>query len=163
MPDAKQQALFQELILDHYRRPRNRRALERASGVAARRNPACGEHVEAAVALEGGVVREAAFTGAACSIATAAASMLTDALVGRTRDDIAALLDRYRAMLRGDATAAADPALGELHALAGVARYPARVRCALLPADAFEAAVRAAVGGAPDVPRAPDAEAAPTA
>ena len=60
--DAREQALFQERILDHYRRPRHRRTIERPSGAATRRNPACGEHVEAAVAIEGDVVRDAAFS-----------------------------------------------------------------------------------------------------
>ncbi len=144
--DPREQALFQELILDHYRRPRHRRALEQPSGAAVRRNPACGEHVEAAVALEGDVVREAAFTGAACSIATAAASMLASALAGLTREDAAALLGRYRAMLGGEAAATE---LGELRALAAVVRYPARRPCALLPADAFAAALDAAPREAP--------------
>ena len=146
MPDARTDALFQERILDHYRRPRNRRALDHASGVATRRNPACGEHVEAAVAIEAGVVREAAFTGAACSIATAAASMLSAALAGLTRDDAASLLARYRAMLDGETAA---PELGDLGALAAVTRYPGRLACARLPADAFEAAMDAAADGTP--------------
>ena len=146
MADAREQALFQERILDHYRRPRHRRALARPSGTATRRNPACGEHVEAAVTIEDGVVREAAFTGAVCSIATAAASMLADALAGGTRADAAVLLGRYRAMLAGETDAATLAALGELGALAAVVRYPARLPCALLAADAFEGAVSAAGG-----------------
>ena len=145
--DAREQALFQERILDHYRRPRNRRALAHPSGAATRRNPACGEHVEAAVTVADDVVREAAFGGAGCSIATAAASMLSSALAGRTRADAADLLGRYRALL-GGADAAEVGDLGDLGALAAVVRYPARLPCARLAADAFEAAIAAAPGEA---------------
>jgi nitrogen fixation NifU-like protein len=138
---AKVQALYQELILDHFRRPRHRHPLPGADASATLKNPLCGDEITALLALDGDVVREAAFTGQGCSITTAAASLLTGALAGRTRDDVAALLARYAAMLDGDRAAAADDRLGELRALSGVARHPGRLRCALLPAHAFARAL----------------------
>lgn len=139
--DARTQALYQERILEHFRSPRRRRALPDADVRATLRNPLCGDDVTAQLALDGDLVRDAAFIGQGCSITTAAASMLSEAMPGRTRAEIAALLARYTAMLTGDREAAADERLGELRALAGVARHPARLRCALLPADAFAGAL----------------------
>lgn len=145
MPDdaesPKVQALYQELILDHFRRPRHRHPLPHASAVAMLRNPLCGDEITAQLALDDDVVREAAFTGQGCSITTAAASLLSEALAGRPRDEVAALLARYAAMLGGDRAAVADDRLGDLRALSGVARHPGRLRCALLPADAFARAL----------------------
>ncbi|HEU4629349.1 MAG TPA: SUF system NifU family Fe-S cluster assembly protein [Gemmatimonadaceae bacterium] len=138
---ARTERLHQELILDHFRRPRRRHALPHADARTTLRNPLCGDDVTVELALDGEVVRDAAFTGQGCSITTAAASMLSEALPGRTRAQGAALLARYGAMLTGDREAAADERLGELRALAGVARHPGRLRCALLPADAFARAL----------------------
>jgi nitrogen fixation NifU-like protein len=150
-PSARVQALYQELILDHYRRPRNRGALPDADGTATLRNPLCGDQVTTYVRRDGGVVRDARFAGQGCSIAQATASMLTGALRGLSDDEAAALLARVGRVLRGDAEAAR--AVGEpLHALAAVARFPARVPCALLPARAFARALGLADGA--DSPRA---------
>jgi nitrogen fixation NifU-like protein len=140
-PTARTEALYQELILEHFRRPRNRRALSDADARATLKNPLCGDEITAQLALDGEVVREAAFTGQGCSITTAAASMLSEAVRGRTRGEIDELLARYAAMLTGDHDAASDDRLGELRALSGVARHPARLRCALLPADAYARAL----------------------
>lgn len=140
-PDARTEALYQELILDHYRRPRNRRELAHADRTAERRNPLCGDAIRVELAMDDDRVREAAFAGQGCSISQAAASMLTGALHGRTGAEAVALLRRYAAMIGGDAAAAADDALGELRALSGVARHPARHTCALLPAQAFAEAL----------------------
>ena len=157
LASARTQALYQELILDHYRRPRNRGALPAADGSASLRSPLCGDRVTTYVARDGGVVTAASFQGQGCSISQAAASMLTDALRGRSDDDAAALLGRVARMLGGDAAAA--DALGEpLRALAVVARFPARVPCAMLPARAFARAL--GLDEAPESPAAPTAPAA---
>lgn len=135
---AKLDALYQELILDHYRRPRNRGELPDASVHAAASNPLCGDAV--AVALAFGAddrVRAARFTGQGCSIAQASASMLTELVVGRTRAELTALRARVGALVAGDPAAAADATLGDLRALAGVARFPARVKCATLAWEAL--------------------------
>ena len=134
---AKVQALYQELILDHYRRPRNRRALPEATAESSVQNPLCGDEITMRVALDGDVVADAAFAGQGCSISQAAASMLTEAVRGRTRDDALALLRAYSAMLADRHAPPDDLVRGELRALSGVARFPARVRCGLLPAEAL--------------------------
>jgi len=135
--EAQLSAIYQELILDHFRRPRNKGALESLGGDvvrgAERRNPLCGDAVALAVAFDvDGRVREARFTGQGCSISQASASMLTQAVRGKTRDEAQALVARFSALVHGDAAAAADASLGELRALGGVARFPARIRCATL-------------------------------
>ncbi|MHB1223723.1 MAG: Fe-S cluster assembly sulfur transfer protein SufU [Gemmatimonadaceae bacterium] len=141
---ARGEALYQELILDHYRHPRNKGVLADADVTLAHHNPLCGDELVVYLALDGPRVREARFTGQGCAISQAAASMLTTAVRGATVTEARALLARYASIFAADATAAtaaADPALGDLRSLAGVSRLPARVKCALLPADAFAAAL----------------------
>jgi nitrogen fixation NifU-like protein len=138
---AQLAALYQELILDHYRRPRNKGAVERPDAVGAARNPLCGDEVEVSVALDGDRVADARFTGRGCSISQAAASMMTGLVRGRTRAEVAALRRRVAELLAGDAAAAADPSLGDARALAGVATYPARHRCASMAWEAVEKAL----------------------
>jgi nitrogen fixation NifU-like protein len=145
-PDARTEALYQELILDHHRRPRNRGELADATARASVRNPLCGDEVAMAVAVRGGVVREARFTGQGCAISRAAASLLTEAVRGRAAAEAAALVRDYAAMV-GDPRAPAAERLGQLGALRGVARVPGRVRCALLPAEALARALEAPAGG----------------
>jgi nitrogen fixation NifU-like protein len=132
--DAQLAAIYQELILDHFRRPRNKGPLDAPEAQRAeRRNPLCGDEIALALVMDADDrVREARFTGRGCSISQAAASMLTEAVRGKTRAEVETLLARYTAMVHGDADAAADPLLGELRALSGVARFPARIRCATL-------------------------------
>ena len=131
---AELEALFQETILEHYRRPRNKGTLDGATTQALIRNPACGDHIEVQLALgPDGRVREAAFTGQGCSIMQASASMMTDAVRGLTHADVDALAGSVAAMIEGDARPAADERLGDLRALSGVGRFPARRQCAALP------------------------------
>jgi nitrogen fixation NifU-like protein len=141
-------ALYQELILDHFRRPRNRGALERPDASAEMRNPLCGDRITLQLACEGGVVRELRFAGEGCAISQASASMMTQALKGKSRADVERLAGRFGEMLAGSAEAAKDPALGELRALAGVARIPVRVKCATLAWEALARCLRGpSVGG----------------
>ena len=132
--DAQLAAIYQELILDHYRRPRNKGLGDTADvRTAERRNPLCGDEIALALALDDdGRVRDVRFTGRGCSISQASASMLTEAVRGKTRAEAEALVARFSAMVHGDEEAAADPSLGELRALSGVSRFPARIRCATL-------------------------------
>ena len=146
--DPRLAAAYQELILDHYRRPRNRGTLPRADAQGEHRNPLCGDEVALALALDGaGRVTEVRFTGAGCSISQASASMLTQLVAGKTVAEAARLGQRFAQMLGGDAAAAADPALGDLRALAGVARLPVRVKCAMMPWRAFDEAIKSLVRG----------------
>jgi nitrogen fixation NifU-like protein len=150
MPDARADAVYQELILDHFRRPRNRGALEEiaaAGATATVRNPLCGDALTMAVALDAGRVRAVRFAGEGCSIALATASMLTELAPGKDADALAALGARFAAMLAAPPDATADPALGALRALQGVARVPARHQCALLPWRALEQALATVARG----------------
>ena len=94
-------ALYQERILEHYRRPRHKGALERATGVHTVKNPLCGDDVTVGVLLRDGIVIDARFTGTGCSIMQAAASMLMELVRGRTRDEIDGLARRFDEMLAG--------------------------------------------------------------
>jgi len=150
--EAQLAAIYQELILDHYRRPRNKGALEAPDASAERRNPLCGDEIVLQLAFDGDVVREARFTGRGCSISQASASMLTQAVRGRTRAEAEALLRRFTALVHGHdrpdgeegAESGRDETLGELRALQGVARFPARIRCATLAWSALDEALRGA-------------------
>jgi nitrogen fixation NifU-like protein len=142
--DARLSALYQEVILDHYRRPRNKGALEAATSQASLRNPLCGDEVEVQVRVEDGRVADVRFGGQGCSISQASASMMTELVKGHTPEEVRALGERFAAMIRGDTEAAADKALGQARALSGVSRFPTRVKCALI---AWEAVARAVRGG----------------
>jgi nitrogen fixation NifU-like protein len=134
-------ALYQEIILDHYRRPRNRGELAGEHRTIEKRNPTCGDEITLRLRVEDGRIAAGRFGGVGCSISQASASMMTVLLEGKTPEEALALADRFREMLHGSGEAAADPALGDLRALAGVARLPARVKCAMLAWTALEEAV----------------------
>jgi nitrogen fixation NifU-like protein len=135
-------SLFQELILEHYRHPRNRGELEGASHEAHLHNPTCGDDIRLQLLLEDGRIGAVRFTGQGCSISQASASMMTQRIRGRTPGEARALAARFTAMLHGDAEAARDRELGDLRALAGVSRFPVRVKCALLGWNALDEALR---------------------
>ncbi|HET6761449.1 MAG TPA: SUF system NifU family Fe-S cluster assembly protein [Gemmatimonadaceae bacterium] len=138
---AEVAALYQELILDHYRRPRNKGTLENPDAKAEMKNPLCGDEIELQVAFAGNSVRDLKFSGRGCSISQASASMMTQLVKGKGAEEIAALRTRFRDMMLGDPSAAADEKLGSLRSLSGVARFPARVKCALLAWNALENAL----------------------
>ena len=139
--DAKLEALYQELILDHYRRPRNRGTLAQADARVEHRNPLCGDEIDLALAMDGPRVRLVRATARGCSLSVAATSMLTERAPGCTAADLEALRARVGLLLSGDPTAAGDVSLGELRAFAGVARVPARRRCVELVFEAVAAAL----------------------
>lgn len=154
-PDRRSPALesiYQEVILDHYRRPRNQGRVEQADATVHLNNPTCGDEIEMSIRVEDGVVRELRFQGRGCAVSQASASMMSELVTGRTLAAAERLVDGFRAMMRGSAAAAGDRELGDLRALAGVARLPGRVRCAMLGWNAFEEAKRAA-GGDAEAPR----------
>lgn len=142
--DANLEALYQETILEHNRRPRNFRELPDATGHAEGRNPLCGDQVSVWVRVDGDRVAEATFHGQGCAIAKASASLMTAAVTGKTRAEATAIFDRFHAMVTGKEPA--DPALGSLRVLEGVSKYPLRVKCATLAWHAM----KAAIDGAPD-------------
>jgi nitrogen fixation NifU-like protein len=122
--------LYRDVIVDHNRNPRNRGRLPGASRHAAGDNPLCGDRLRLDVDLEGDVIRDLRFEGSGCAISTASASLMSEAVKGRTRAEAAALFDAVHSMLTGGGGDAAR--LGKLAALAGVAVFPARVKCASL-------------------------------
>ena len=134
-------ALYQEMILDHYRRPRNKGTLDRADASVEMKNPLCGDEITLQVAFNGNGVSDLKFSGRGCSISQASASMMTQLVKGKDAEEINALRNRFREMVLGDPSAVTDERLGSLRALSGVARFPARVRCALLAWNALESAL----------------------
>ena len=137
-------ALFQEIILEHYKKPRNKGALENADATVHMTNPTCGDEIHLGLRLEDGKIADVKFLGEGCSISQASASMMTKLLIGRTADEVQHLAHRFTEMMRGDAEAAKDRDLGDTRALAGVAKFPVRVKCALLGWNAVEQALEKA-------------------
>jgi nitrogen fixation NifU-like protein len=135
--------LYQEVILDHSKRPRNLRRIPDANCRADGHNPLCGDRATVYLQVEGGVVRDVSFEGSGCSISTASASMMTDALKGKTVAEAEALFARFHDLVTADpskaTTAAAE--LGKLAVFAGVHEFPMRVKCASLPWHTMKAAL----------------------
>jgi nitrogen fixation NifU-like protein len=138
MADASLTALYQDIILDHYRRPRNKGTLEHASVTVPMRNPLCGDEITLELEMHGDEIADVRFTGRGCSISQASTSMMTEMVKGKHADEVGRIGERFRAMVMGNAEAANDTTLGRARALAGVARFPARVKCALLAWNALE-------------------------
>jgi nitrogen fixation NifU-like protein len=134
-------ALYQEMILDHYRRPRNKGTLDKADATVEMKNPLCGDEISLQVAFEGNSVCDLRFSGRGCSISQASASMMTQLVKGKSTEEINSIRKQFRDLMLGNAPAADDPLLGSLRALSGVARFPARVKCALLAWNALESAL----------------------
>lgn len=139
-PDLRD--LYQEVIIDHGRRPRNFGPLPEASHQAEGFNPLCGDRLNLRLRLVDGVIAEARFEGSGCAISTAAASLMTETLKGLNASQAEALVDSFLAMLSGQRQAT-DAALGKLEVLAGVRQFPARVKCATLAGHTLRAALHA--------------------
>jgi len=135
--------LYQEVIFDHYRHPRNRGALADANHKAVGYNPLCGDRISLYLLVEDGVVKSVRFEGSGCAIATASASMMTEALVGKSETQVQALFERFHAMVTEQREPSADEreALGKLATLAGVREFPARIKCATLAWHTLRAAL----------------------
>jgi len=135
-------SLFQQLILEHYKTPRNRGALADADVRIEMRNPSCGDEVLLQLRFDGDQVADVAFEGVGCSISQASISMMTQLLRGKSKREALDIAERFTRMMHGDAEAARDKSLGDLRALAGVSKFPVRVKCALLGFNALEEAIR---------------------
>ncbi|GAA4168368.1 SUF system NifU family Fe-S cluster assembly protein [Phytohabitans flavus] len=142
--------LYQEIILDHYKHPHGRGLREPFSGEAHHVNPTCGDEVTIRVKAEGDVLSDISYDGMGCSISQASASVLHELLRGQDAGHAFEIMDGFVELMGGRGQVTPDEELlGDGIAFAGVARYPARVKCALLPWMAFkDAAVRAGVAGA---------------
>ncbi len=142
MADAKQ--LYQEVILDHNRKPRNWGALADATHKSEGLNPLCGDHIHLAVRLNNDTIDAISFEGDSCAICKASASMMTTAVKGKPRADAEQLVQEFRDMATGKLDTAATPHhLGRLTVFAGVRDLPTRVKCAILPWHTLHAALNA--------------------
>ena len=134
--------LYQDLILDHCKGPRNFRALEGANRRADGYNPLCGDKVTVYLELEDDRVRDISFQGAGCAISTASASVMTESLKGKTRSEAETLFETFHDLVTGKPQATADaPALGKLAVFSGVSEFPVRVKCATLAWHTLHAAL----------------------
>jgi nitrogen fixation protein NifU and related proteins len=122
--------LYQEIILDHSKRPRNFHPMDDATRQADGYNPLCGDKLKLYLKLEGDVVKDASFVGAGCAISTSSASLMTESVKGKTKDEALALLEKFHELLTTDVSVSND--LGKLVVFCGVREYPARVKCATL-------------------------------
>ena len=132
--------LYQEVILDHNRNPRNFGPLEDADLCADGHNPLCGDKLSIAVNVVDGVVTDIRFEGSGCAISKASASLMTEGIKGRTLDEARKLFDRFHQLVT-DRSVPPDEELGKLAVFAGVRDYPARVKCAILAWHTLRAAV----------------------
>ena len=136
--------LYQEVILDHTKKPRNFGELPGADRRADGHNPLCGDRTTVFLRMDGDTVADVRFKGAGCSISTASASMMTESVKGKTRAEVDALFERFHSLITSDPTRAAQnaaPELGKLAVFSGVCEFPVRVKCASLAWHTLKAAL----------------------
>jgi nitrogen fixation NifU-like protein len=135
--------IYKEVILDHYKSPRNKRDLPGAELSCTRNNPLCGDEISVFAHVEDGKILDVAFQGAGCSISQSSASMMTEAVVARTVEDALGLAGDFRGMMAGEVEPSEDR-FGDLVALKGVVKYPIRIKCAVLAWDVLQEALTGA-------------------
>ncbi len=136
LPEPELNDLYREIILDHYRQPRNRGKLPNADLSGEGYNPLCGDEVTLRLIVEDEKVRQAMFEGRGCSISQASTSMMTEIIKGKTIADVREMIEMFKTMMTKDRPAA--PELGDLEALEGVRKFPVRVKCATLAWNVLE-------------------------
>ena len=129
-PEPQFDELYRQVILDHYRRPRNRRQLEQPDVQAEGMNPLCGDEIEIQLDFENGRLQDIGFGGRGCSISQSSASMMTEAVQGKSIPEITALIGAFKKLVMEGESPEED--IGDLEALEGVAKFPVRVKCATL-------------------------------
>ena len=134
--------LYQQVILDHNRKPRNFRKIADANRTAEGYNPLCGDRITVEATVEDGIVKDVAFQGAGCAISKAAASMMTANVIGKPEREVDALFHRVHAMLTAANGVAAE--VGKLAVFAGVREFPSRIKCATLAWHTLQAALHGA-------------------
>jgi len=132
--------LYGQIVLDHYHKPRNRGSLKQPSASAEVANVFCGDEVKLELAIQGDRVAAVRFLGQGCSISQASASMLTEAAMGLSLEEVEALVETFKGMMNGS-DQVDTKSLGDLEALQGVRRFPARVKCATLAWNALQQAL----------------------
>jgi nitrogen fixation NifU-like protein len=135
-------SLYQELILDHYKKPRNKGVLENADHESHLTNPTCGDEVWLRLRVKDDVIEDVQFVGEGCSISQASISMMTQLLKGKSVQNAHEVAAKFTALMHGDQAVAKDKELGDLRALAGVSKFPVRVKCALLGWNALDEALK---------------------
>jgi nitrogen fixation NifU-like protein len=134
-------ALYQEIILEHNRKPRNFREMPDADRTIEGRNPLCGDALTLWMKLDGDTIADVSFKGEGCAISKASASLMTAAVKGKTRDEAELLFERFHDLVTGKLPESDQKPLGPLRAFAGVARFPLRVKCASLAWHAMHSAL----------------------
>ena len=142
MSDLNLNSLYQDLILDHYRKPRNKGELPEKTVEIHMANPVCGDEIRLQLQIEEGKIVEARHVGQGCSISQAAVSMMTNLIRGRELSEAEGVAERFTAMMHGDEEAARDRTMGDLRALQGVSKFPVRIKCTLLAFDALQEAIK---------------------
>ncbi len=142
LPEPQFDELYRELILDHYRRPRNTGTLTEASHRLQGMNPVCGDEIHLDLLIRGDRVEDIAFSGQGCSISQSSASMLTEAVKGKSVGEATSVLHKFRAMMLEEAPP--DPEIGDLEALQGVSKFPIRIKCAILSWNVLQEALESA-------------------
>ena len=133
--------LYQEVILDHNKRPRNKGRLDHATNEAEGHNPLCGDQVHVTLHTANGLIDQIAFDGQGCAISTASASLMTEAVKGKTLEEAQAIFREFQSMVTSPDSQEIHEELGEIVALAGVRDYPVRIKCATLPWHTLHAAL----------------------
>ncbi|HTR78271.1 MAG TPA: SUF system NifU family Fe-S cluster assembly protein [Gemmatimonadaceae bacterium] len=144
-------ALYQELILEHNRKPKNFRVMDDADQTVEGRNPLCGDELTVWLKFSGDHIDDVSFRGSGCAISKASASLMTSAVKGKTRAEALDLFERFHRLVTGQLPADEERALGPLRALGGVSRFPLRVKCASLAWHALRSGLIAEPGTVPEV------------
>ncbi|HEY4684706.1 MAG TPA: SUF system NifU family Fe-S cluster assembly protein [Dehalococcoidia bacterium] len=137
LPEPELDDLYRELILDHYRHPRNKGSLDHATSRSEGYNPLCGDEIEIEVEMDDGVIEDVAFRGRGCSISQASGSMLTSAVKGRSRAEALRIIEAFQRMMTEPDEEPGEE-IGDLEAFQGVAKFPVRVKCATLASHVLE-------------------------
>ena len=143
--------IYKEVILDHYKNPRNKRAMPEAELTCSRNNPLCGDEIQVYAHVENGTVADLSFQGQGCSISQSSASMLTEAVKGKPVVDAERLTADFRGMMAGEVEPDEEE-FGDLVALKGVVKYPIRIKCAVLAWDVLQEALSGAGEAAASAP-----------
>jgi nitrogen fixation NifU-like protein len=146
--EAELDELYREVILDHYRNPRHRGTLDSPTVSREGYNPLCGDQVTVSLLVDGGVIRDIAYSGQGCSISQSSASMMAEAVAGKSEEEADALFRDFTEMMQGNEEEAPE-SLGDLEALMGVRKFPVRVKCATLAWHTLEEALESLRQGGP--------------
>ena len=142
MSELSLSSLYQQLILDHYRNPRNKGDLPEKTLEIHMANPVCGDEIRLQLRVEDDRIVDARHVGHGCSISQAAVSMMTNLIKGKELSEAEGLARRFTDMMHGDEAPARDKEMGDLRALQGVSKFPVRIKCALLAFDALQEAIK---------------------